>query len=101
MKLNQLPIDQNDLTKVSNFLAPHYGISGEQKAAQITNTINTTNTELSIETGGFIACNLENKVRIFLGNHLIGCEVIKIARPNKKFKTKKVKTGIPLFLPHK
>lgn len=95
--MNQLPINTNDLEKVSAFLAPHYGISPEQKQSEILNMIHAYNlhyedndTEnkrkcLSIECGGFIVIQTNKQVRIFLGNHLIGAKVLVISPLGKRY----------------
>lgn len=92
MKFNELPINKEDLEEVSKFLAPYYGISPYGKSMEIENDIRrNVNVETSIETGGFIAVRIGEQIRVFLGNHLIGCEVIKIAAKGKNFK--KIKMG--------
>ena len=83
-KLSELEFDENDLDTVARFLAPHYGRTAEQQKIIMGGTVLSSGADLSVETGGFIAVKVNNKVRFFIGNHLIRCEGVLSIKKGKK-----------------
>ena len=70
-------INEYDLERVGEFLAPYYKQTTEEKINDIIHTISTCDSVTSsVECGGFIAIKLKysndiEQWRVFIGNHMI------------------------------
>ena len=69
-------INEDDLEKVAEFLAPDRNKTKEEKINEIIHAINNGEATTTIETAGFIAIKLKysndiEQWRIFIGNHMI------------------------------
>ena len=70
-----LPIQEDDLHTVAEFLAPHYGETVGEKKLSIQEMVRSSKSAIiSVEAGGAVAVRAGDKIRIFIGNHLIRCK---------------------------